>query len=257
MPISIILPTYTAVDYLQLCLESIYQNQHDPTNEVVIIVDGTFDLNKHIIDDFKTKLNVKLINFEENVGLALASNYGFYNASNRLCLNINDDNVLPYHFDKILLEQYSPKTMVVPNQIEPRSSMFKSFIIRNFGEDVKEFDLKIFTTEEQKLRSDSMSIDGWTFPFFIDKFDFIKVGGFDPYYNSSHVIDWDLFLKLQMSGIGSVRIHSCNFYHFGSKSARTTDSYEKEKLAHEYSKLKWGSHIQHDVNTNLKYINGT
>jgi len=258
MPISIIIPTYDAVDYLVLCLESIYQNQVDPNNEIIVVVDGKPELNKHILEQYKTKLNLKTVIFTENVGLALATNYGFYSASNKYCLNINDDNVCPHEFDRILMEDYikysNSGVLIVPNQIEPRPSMFKSFIIRNFGEDVNEFDLKIFSTEETKLRKNNHSGDGWTFPFFINKLDFIRVGGFDPYYNSSHVIDWELFLKLKLSMVSSFRTHRCNFYHFGSKSARTPGSEEKERAAHEYAKLKWGSYIKHNPDTNEKYI---
>lgn len=258
-PISIIIPTYSAIDYCQLCLESIYQNQSNKENEIILVIDGTEILYKNILAEYKTKLNLKPVIFEENAGLATATNYGFYNASNKYCLNINDDNICPKDFDKILLEEYERFSfegkLIIPNQIEPTGpSMFKSFIIKDFGKEAKDFDLKIFTEEEQKLRKDTITGDGWTFPLFINKLDYLKVGGMDPYYNSPHVIDWELFLKLRLAGISSFRTHKCNFYHFGSKTARTPKSIQKEKDAHEYAKLKWGSSIFHNHETNEKYL---
>lgn len=246
--ISVIIPTYTAVKYLEICLESIYKNQYNPMNEVVLVVDGTYDLNKHIIEKYSKLLNLKPIIFEENKGLSFATNYGFYNATNQLCLNINDDNVCPYQFDKILLDEYNKQQinqicsnlLIVPNQIEPRPSIFKPFIINDFG-DLELFDLDKFTIEEQLFRQDKSEWDsGWTFPLFISKENFIAVGGFDPCYESPHVIDWEFFIKLDKLGFYNKRIYNCNFYHFGSKSARSPESYQKEMDAHKFFQMKWG-----------------
>jgi hypothetical protein len=211
------------------------------------VVDGTYELNKNVLKYYKEKLNLKAIIFEENKGLAFSTNYGFYNSSNSLILNINDDNVCPKDFDKILVGNYElqqahhPCSLIIhPNQIEPVSSIFKPFIIRDFG-DIDTFNLDIFTEEEVKLRTTKTNWDmGYTFPFFIEKTDFLKIGGFDVTYNSPHVIDWEFFIKADMSYIRNKRLYELNFYHFGSKSARTPESYQKEREAHEYFQYKWG-----------------
>jgi len=245
--ISIIIPTYTAVDYLDLCLESIYKNQHYSNNEIVIVVDGTYDICKHIIEKFKDKLNINPVIFEENQGFATATNYGMYNASNNLCLNVNDDNVFPKDFDKILIDDYnhfstslSKKVVIVPNQIEPRPSIFKSFIIKNYGETFDEFDLEKFTKEEIQLRSNFAGSQGWTYPFFCSKDTYNMVGGLDVQYNCAQVVDWDLFVKWDKCGVSNIRTFRCNFYHFGSKSARPPESVQKEYNAHQFFTYKWG-----------------
>lgn len=243
-PISIIIPTYKSVEYLSLCLESIYKNQSNSQNQVVIVVDGTLNIVKSALETYKNLLNLKVIVFAENKGLAVSSNYGFYSATNKLCLNINDDNVCPKDFDFILTEVYYKfnhlrKTYITPNQIEPKSSIFKPFIIHDFGKDVNEFDLAKFTKEEQQFRHSQRSI-GWTFPFFIEKEMFLSTGGFDPMFESGHVIDWELFIKLDKMGAAGIRTSECNFYHFGQKSSRTPESYQKEAEAHKYFEMKWG-----------------
>jgi len=244
--ISIIIPTYTAYKYLDLCLESIWLNQNNAHNEIVIVVDGTKDISYHIIEKYLDKINIKPVIFEENRGLALATNYGVYNSTNKLCLILNDDNVCPKNFDKILLDLYNninPNDnfcLLVPNQIEPRNSIFDPFIIKDFG-DLKDFNLETFTSTEITLRNNEILRDkGWTFPLFLEKELFLSVGGFDPMFDSPHVIDWEFFIKLDKLKIPNYRTTHLNFYHFGSKSARSLHSYEKEIQAHEYFGYKWG-----------------
>jgi len=248
-PISIIIPTYNCVKGLRICLESIHKNQYNSKNEIVVIIDGTKKLITPVLEDFKDKLNLKIITFEENQGLAMATNYGFFAASNGLCLNINDDNVAPYHFDKILQEDYEIEQkyhdyndiILVPNQIERKQSIFEPFIIEDMG-GLEDFDLAEFTKRELEIRDDykeGVNI-GWTFPIFMSKKLFMSLGGFDLLFGSPHVIDLEFFMKAENVGVYNLRTYSCNFYHFGSLTARTEDSYKKEKDAHLYFENKWG-----------------
>lgn len=249
--ISIVIPTYTAVDYLALALESITQNQFCSKNEIVVVVDGTFEKTaiKSVLETYKKRLNLKVVIFDENKGFAFALNFGFFNSSFPLVLAINDDNIMPKDFDKILVEEYEQfekdwgyTCCLSPNQIEPRPSIFKPFIINSFGEEAQYFDLERFTTEELGYRSSGPHkfMEGWTFPFFISKNQYLAVGGFDILYPGNHVSDWDFFTKLDIHKIPSIRTGACNFYHFGSKSARTSNSYQQEIEAHAFFEYKWG-----------------
>lgn len=240
--ISIIIPTYNAELCLGHCLNSILHNQHNPDNEIVLVVDGTYEIMKDTINHYLDKLNMKVIPFEENQGLAMGMNIGVLNASNEHFLLINDDNVCPKDFDKKLLEDIrwfgDDPVLITPNQIEPVPSIFKPFIIHDFG-NPQTFDLNTFNEQEPNYRNGKTSI-GWTFPLFTTKEAFWTVGGFDLLYDSAHVIDWEFFIKCERAGIDSIRTFSSNFYHFGSQSARTPESYDKEKTAHEYFYMKWG-----------------
>ena len=74
------------------------------------------------------------------------------------------------------------------------------------------------------------------------------------------VVDWDFFLKCELSGMDMVRAYNCHFYHFVSVGTEAT-SQEKENKAirerecHEYFKYKWGTYAQHDPISNSKLIN--
>ena len=72
--ISVIIPTYKEPDYLDLCLQSAIQNQKEK-NEIIVVVDGFYDLNKSVLD--KHKDSIEVLDLGDNQGLSVATNWGF------------------------------------------------------------------------------------------------------------------------------------------------------------------------------------
>ena len=255
--ISVIIPTYKAPEILDLCLESAIKGQQNK-NQIIVVVDGFYDINKEILE--KWSEHIDILNLEVNVGTCRATNLGVFNAQHNRILIVNDDNVFPKNWDIKLEEKYQPGWVFAPNQIEPYPSMFPQFHIKDLGRDHKTFDLKIFWEYENSLSVDKVEFNGSTFPIFIDKLDFLKVGGFAEDYPSpsGFVADWEFFMKCQMNGFQMVRIYNCHFYHFVSVSAKTSEQVEIAKQyeynCHEYAQYKWGSYIKHNPNNNLKYL---
>jgi glycosyltransferase involved in cell wall biosynthesis len=253
--ISVIIPTYKEPAYLDLCIQSILEGQ-DKKNEIVVVVDGFKDINQKVLD--KYKYDIVPIIFETNNGQQACTNHGVYNSSGEYILIVNDDNVFPKHWDTILLDNYEPKFVVAPNQIEPRPSIFRSFVIKDFGESVETFDLKKFQEEEPNYRKDVLQYDGCTLPIFMHRLDYICVGGWDESYPSGHVVDWDFFLKLEHLGYKMVRNMKLNFYHFAGKATRAPEEAEstarKEAAGFEYFRYKWGRVATSDPITNSKLV---
>lgn len=255
-PISVIIPTYKEPEYLDLCLKSLFYTQTNDDNQVIVVVDGFMDINKPVLDKYP-KVNV--LHFEDNQGLSIATNYGVYSAIHDRILIVNDDNVFPSLWDVELNHDYKVGTVISPNQIEPNPSMFKQFHIADYGQDSKSFDLDRFLDYElNTVRKDLISEDGCTLPIFMNKYDYIRVGGWDIAYPSGHVVDWDFFLKCELSKMKMIRTHKCNFYHFASKTLTSNESVVKSKLleqqGHEYFRYKWGQYARHNSNTNSKMI---
>ena len=94
--ISVIIPTYKSPDTLDLCLRSCILGQQNK-NQIVVVVDGFYDINKHVLDRWKD--NIDILNLEQNVGLCRGTNLGVYNAQYDKILIVNDDNVFPQHWD--------------------------------------------------------------------------------------------------------------------------------------------------------------
>jgi glycosyltransferase involved in cell wall biosynthesis len=249
--ISIIIPTYKSPEMLDLCLQSCIEGQTQK-NEIIVIVDGFYDINKGVLEKWAEHIDV--LNIEENAGLCRGTNLGVYNAQYDKILIINDDNVFPIDWDKELIKSYSPNTVISPNQIEPNPSIFKQFHIKDCGGDPKTFNLKSYWGYEELLRGYPSDETGSTLPIFMSKIDYLKVGGWDENYEQGMVADCDFFLKCQLSGLKMLRTYNCHFYHFTSVSVNGEKRKLAEKAGHEYFKYKWGTYMKRDQN-NLVTIN--
>jgi GT2 family glycosyltransferase len=249
--ISVIIPTYKSPETLDLCLRSAIEGQKNK-NQIIVVVDGFYDLNKEVLE--KWSKNIDILNLEENVGLCRGTNLGVYNAQYDKILIVNDDNVFPKYWDVLLLDNYTPNTLLSPNQIEPIPSIFKQFYIQNLGRDPKTFDLEEFWKFSDALSYNSTDETGSTLPIFMNKYDYIRLGGWDENYEAGMVADWDFFLKCALSGIKMSRTYNCHFYHFASISTNGEKRQQAEQKGHEYAQYKWNSHIYSHPETNLKFI---
>ena len=253
--ISVIIPTYQSPDYLDLCLKSVFEGQKNK-NEIIVVVDGFYELNKHVLDKYP---DVNILDLGFNQGLPVATNWGVYNASNEYILVVNDDNVFPKNWDVDLEPHLSKKVVVSPNQIEPNPSMFKQFKIQNLGKNPNEFNLEKFWDYAQSIKLNQFDNTGSTLPFAMHKLDYLAIGGWDIMYPSPHVVDWDFFLKCEYVGYRMDRVYATHFYHFAGASTRSTpeqntESNRKENLAHQFFANKWGQLAKHNPNNNSKLL---
>ena len=251
--ISVIIPTYKEPEYLDLCLKSIFEGQ-DNTNEIIVVVDGFYKLNKPTLDKYPS---VNVLDLGENQGLSVATNWGVYNALHEWVIVVNDDNVFPKNWDS-RLEIFCQKGVVVsPNQIEPNPSMFPQFHIKDLGTSPKEFNLEAFWEYEAPLYKQA-ELNGSTLPFMMNKYDYLAVGGWDVMYPSPHVVDWDFFLKCEYVGYIMKRAY-IHFYHFAGAATRKTpeqnaESTRKELTAHTFFNVKWDSPAEHNNLDNSKLL---
>lgn len=262
MSISVVLPSYKNPKYLDLCLKSILETQKNQ-NEIIVVIDGFVDLSKHIIDKYKDKAS--FLELEENVGFSQASNYGVYNSKSEYILMVNEDNVFPENWDVILnhyIESWKDKFdyILSINQIEPIGPSIYNFTIKDFGKIAEEFRFKEFIEFEKSIRKKDFTQDGSLFPFMMSKKNYMRLGGLDTAYPSAFVVDWDFFLKAELSNFNLVKAHDLSFYHFGSKSTKKRDDnfdnpaefYTGENRAAEYFEYKWGFKPHRDENNKCK-----
>jgi len=251
--ISVIIPTYKEPEVLDLCLRSAIEGQVNK-NQIIVVVDGYYNLNKNILEKYKD--SIEYLALGENVGLCRATNLGVYNAQHDKILIVNDDNVFPYGWDKALELVYTPNSVIAPNQIEPTPSMFRQFHIKDLGRDPKTFDLKAFWRYEMDVFNEKIDNTGSTLPIFMSKYDYLRVGGWDESYPGPWVVDWEFFMKCEMSGMKMLRTYNCHFYHFVSVGTRTPEKVAQnrqiEMECHDYFSYKWGTNAKHNPENNSK-----
>jgi GT2 family glycosyltransferase len=257
--ISVLIPTYNSPDSLDLLIRSLIEGASDIANvEILIGVDGTKEQNQWVIDKWEN--DVKWLILDENVGLATNTNLLVYNASNELILILNDDNVAPINYDICLPMDWEENVVLTPNQIEPFPSIFEQFHIEDFGRDPKTFDLQTFwDSVSDNISRNEIDSKGSTLPIFMSKYDYLRVGGWDPQYgNRGLVSDHDFLLKCALSDMEMKRTYSTHFYHFVSLSDPTPEQKHQrqieEREAYKFAKYKWGSYIMSDKFDNKKYI---
>lgn len=238
--ISVILPTYRNPKYLDLCLHSLTAHQVNQ-NEIIAIVDGYVDENKEVMEKYPT---VSWLPFEENMGFQTAINYGVWNCSSEKIFVINDDNVFPTEWDVRIESQYYPNKIVTVNQIEPTGPGMFNFPVVDCGHTVDTFDMDKFLAADKQYSKNTFTPDGNIFPFLMNKRWFMAVGGFDTYYNSPNLCDWDFFAKLELiPDLEYTRTHNAHVYHFGSVSTKKnaeSDSFkQREQFAMMQYEYKW------------------
>ena len=77
--ISIIIPTYRNPEYLDICLKSCIEQQHNK-NEIIVAVDGFIEESQEVLDKYKK--DIKILDLGENQGMQMALNLAVMNATN-------------------------------------------------------------------------------------------------------------------------------------------------------------------------------
>ena len=246
--ISVVIPTYKSPEYLDWCLHSCIEGQTLDTNEIIVIVDGHYEMSESVVKKYEGK--IKVIDLGTNKGMCYALNTGMWYVKNDLFLIVNDDNVFPDEWDKKLLkdcERWGGKFVLTPRQIEPTGPSIFDFHIKDFGTDAKQFKYEDFVEYEKLISESKLTENGEIFPFLMHKKYYMAVGGFDLIYPSPFICDWDFFLKLELIGCDFRMTHGTHFYHFGSKATKNRDDNEEKReftesevIASQMFYNKWG-----------------
>lgn len=261
--ISVLIPAYKEKEALDLCIRSCVEGCINNDVEIIVGVDGTYDILEPILQKWKN--NIIILNPGQHIGLIRMTNYLVSQALYDNILLVNDDNVFATNWYEEISRMSTDNTVWSINQIEPYPSMFKQFVIQDFGRSPQEFDQDKFNKKVYSLKLNHTAPcetddSGSILPVFMSKRNFIKVGGWDIEYPGPYVVDWDFFMKCRLVGYKMKRLYSTHMYHFVSLSTNSTPERQKKRLhdeimCHEYAKYKWGDYIKNDPITNNKYIN--
>lgn len=259
--VSLIIPSYRNPKYLDLCLESATKNSKDADAEIIVILDGYADESRHLMEKYP---DVSWLELPENKGMQYALNLGVSQSSNDLVCIINDDNVMPTNWvsrtqrSMILCnDQYGKNTVMTIQQIEPTGPGMFNFPVKDFGT-IDNFDYTGFMLYESSIADNAHKFveDGRIFPFVIRKHHYMAVGGFDTFYDSPNICDWDFFLKLELLEFKFPRTRRLSLYHFGSVATKKNVDAPmfniKEHYAHTTYEYKWGVKPYNHPGTNSK-----
>jgi len=193
--LSIIIPTYNGEKKICNLLHSL-EKQTFKDFEVIVVIDGSTDNTKKLLEqknfDFK---NFKVI-FQENKGRSGSRNTGAKAASGDLLLFLDDDMRLDYtgvekHFE---FQSTRNRVILVGNQLEDSDIMttdiqkYKSYLSRKWTSTIDSF---------KPLSKDNIFLTAANFS--IRKTVFFEIGGFDEALTDAE--DYDLGKKALEKGI--------------------------------------------------------
>lgn len=261
--ITLIIPSYRNPKYLDFCLEKALEGKSEEETDIIVSVDGHLDLYDDLFEKYSNE-DVSFLKLKRNHGMHYAINSAVWQASSEAIVVINEDNVLPKNWDSRLEDVYNPMIVHTINQIEPGTDAPVSFgfVEKNLGDNLEDFDYREFLSYEKTISGwDEETLDGRLFPFMISKKLFMTVDGLDVWYKSSHVVDIDFFVKLDLSeGVRFKRTYDVHFYHFVQKSTKHNENleqkevkeiYNKERKAIQQFKYKWGVNPSRDENNKV------
>lgn len=256
--ITVIIPSYRNPTYLDLCLKSITENKVLDSTQVIAVIDGYVEESQDVIDKYPS---VGFLPFEQNMGMQYAINTGVMQAETEYVFIVNDDNVFPTQWDtrleRMVEAMRGANTVMTVNQLEPTGPGMFNFPVLDLGQSTDIFQYEEYLKQELNYSNDMVvTPSGHIFPFVISKKHYMAIGGFDTFYNSPNICDWDFFLRLELLNFSFFRSSAIHLYHFGSVSTKKNSESQsfqtKEMAAVDQYIWKWGATPYNQPMTNSK-----
>ena len=232
--VSILIPSYNNLNYLKLCLKSIFKNSREKHEIIIHVNDGSDGTLEYV-----KKNNIKYTHSANNVGLCTAINTAAKLSTLKYILYAHDDMYFCPDWDHVLLNEvkilnndnfYLSGTMIEPNS---------GHIVYDFGIDLNTF-------KEDELLSKYKNINfhdhqGSHFaPHLVSKKMWDKVGGFSEEFNPGIASDPDFNMKLWKQGVRLFKgLNDFKVYHFGSLTTRKKKNFIQNRGDKTFLK-KWG-----------------
>ena len=244
--ISIIIPSYNNLKYLELCISSLKKNSHFK-NEILIHInegsDGTIE--------FVKQKKIKFTHSSINDGLCIGCNKVSKLSSFEYILYAHDDMYFLPNWDLLLIEEVkslNTNKFYLSSIMINGDPKLNGHLNLQAGDTVEDFDEKYLLQNYEDLKHADFQGSTWA-PHLIHKDLWNQVGGFSEEFSPGMGSDPDLNMKLWKSG---VRIFKClgksRVYHFGSmtihKKQKSFFKKNQGSIANKIFLLKWGITIK-------------
>lgn len=135
--LSVIIPAFKEQDRIHKILEAIdkYQEEHDFTMEVIVVLDGTPDDTLTSALSFQNKVKgLKVVNRKENKGKGYSVKEGMLEAEGQFCLFADADNSTPFaQVDKLLNTMEKNQVAIGSRYVAGGHQNKKQPLIRRIG----------------------------------------------------------------------------------------------------------------------------
>jgi len=234
MQLSVVIVSYNAKYFLELCLLSVKKAIEKLSAEIIVVDNASTDGSCQLIKDkFK---DIRLIENNQNLGFAKANNLGVSKASGEFILILNPDTVVAEDTFSSCLQfaESHPDMGALGVKLIDGTGHFLPESKRNLPTLKGTFN-KIFEFESKKhsyyanhinenaLEKVSILVGAF---MFLKRETYLKVGGFDPDY-FMYGEDIDLSYKLIKSGFQNYYLGNLSVLHFKGESTQKDVKYLK------------------------------
>ena len=238
---SIIIPSLNNLDYLKLCIESIFKNS-EYENEIIVHV----NLGDDEKINFLKKKKIKYTFTKYNAGICKGMNLAAKKTKYEYLLYAHDDFYFCPSWDKILKNEVD---LIGHKNFYLSGTMMNNGQIKfDCGNSINNFDEEKFLKYYKKYNFYDFQGSTWA-PHLIHKDIWDKVGGFSEEFYPGTGSDPDLNMKLWNSGVRIFKgINNFKVYHFGSIVTRRYKNHptirtESGSKGSKIFLLKWGISI--------------
>jgi len=238
MEISILIPSYNNIKYLDLLIRSINLNSNYKHELIIHINDGSDgSLN------FVKNKNIKFTHSSLNIGLCSSINLAAKKATNKYLLYAHDDMYFCPKWDIFLKKEVDQighdNFYLSGTMIEPDSGHIRF----NAGVDIETFDEKKLLDNFDRINFYDHQGSHFA-PHLISKNMWNLVGGFSEEFNPGDGSDPDFNMKLWNEGVRIFKgINNFKVYHFSSITIRKNINLKQNK-GHQIFLNKWGISVK-------------
>ncbi len=235
---SILIPSYNNLNYLKLCLKSIFNNSIKKHEIIVHVNDGSDGTLEYV-----KKNNIKYTYSVNNVGLCTSINSAAKISTLKYILYAHDDMYFCPDWDRHLINEIDlighNKFYLSGTMVEPNSGHIKF----NCGENIESFNEEKFLLNYKNINY--YDHQGTHFaPHVVSKEIWNSVGGFSEEFNPGIASDPDFNMKLWKQGVRIFKgLNSFKVYHFGSITTRKKNNFLMNRGDRTFLK-KWGITIK-------------
>jgi GT2 family glycosyltransferase/glycosyltransferase involved in cell wall biosynthesis len=238
--VSIIVVSYNNLEYLKLCLQSIFEYSNYPNYEVIVVDNGSKDGCPEYLKEMEQGGKIKVILNSVNLGFARANNQGIQISSGEYIILLNDDTVVTHNWIGALLGYLSlpgvgmvgPVSNEVGNEAKIETAYASLDGMRKWATE--------YTRKNRNNYFEIKMLALFCVAFKRSLLD--EIGVLDERFEIGMFEDDDFSLRVKKAGYKTICAEDVFIHHFGKISFKKMEGQEYQKLFDKNKELfesKW------------------
>lgn len=234
--LSVVMPTWNNLKYLQLCVSSIRKHSKANIQIIVLVNEGSDDT----LDWLAHQEEIDYVHAPSNIGICYGLNSCRPLIKSDYIVYLNDDMYVLPQWDVALLQEIKEighnRFMLSSTMVEPRNTGNPCVIVQDYGDDIESFGEEALVDDFDQWFVPDWSGTTWP-PNVVHVQTWDLVGGLSVEYSPGMYSDPDFAKKIYDLGIRIFKGKGNSLvYHFGSKSTRRV----KRNTGRDMFMKKWG-----------------